>query len=192
MTDFRFPPQGTPYEEGGSHIPALLAALAAAEGPVLELGCGTMSTPVIHAHCAGARRDVYTLDNDPVWFEPIAAVYRRPWHWFGLIEDWDDALTRMNLKWGVVFVDQAPAIHRAAAIRWALPRAEIVVIHDTEPHRHERPEEHPWVDAVRETLGDAQFRSDYTWGSFPSHTTLLSNRRPVDFDLPFRHGKPGT
>ena len=53
----------------GSHLPILLRAMKATTGPVLELGAGIYSTPILHALCQIEGRKLVTYESDPEFFE---------------------------------------------------------------------------------------------------------------------------
>jgi hypothetical protein len=53
----------------GTHIAPLLTAVLATDGPVLELGCGDFSTPLLHAICAKQNRLLVSTDTDKAWLE---------------------------------------------------------------------------------------------------------------------------
>jgi len=55
MTDFIMNVRQLKPSEG-SHIPVLIKILNISEGPVLELGTGLNSTPVIHWICNGQNQ----------------------------------------------------------------------------------------------------------------------------------------
>lgn len=124
-----------------SHYPILAAAVARTTGPILELGAGEGSTPLLHY----TGREVLTVDTDASWLETFAG-YRSRMHAFEIVGPvGDDALpmvTRMiagwnawripNRPWSVAFIDCAPGEARhELAIRLA-EKATYVVCHDSE------------------------------------------------------------
>jgi hypothetical protein len=52
---------------GGTHLPLLMRAIINTTGPVLELGVGWNSTPVLHEACSG--RLLVSVENEPQWAE---------------------------------------------------------------------------------------------------------------------------
>jgi predicted O-methyltransferase YrrM len=111
-----------------THIPLLAAALAAAgPGPVLELGAGTFSTPMLRAICAATGRWLMTVESNPEWFKKFYG-YRSQGHamlQMGLEQD-------LAQRWAVVFVDNAPAAQRVIDIERLRESCELMVVHDTE------------------------------------------------------------
>jgi glycosyltransferase involved in cell wall biosynthesis len=114
-----------------SHMPVLLDLLQRTVGPVLELGAGRYSTPLIHWACATDKRYVLTLEHNPKFFE-YAAQFADTWHKVVLVKDWDSyPLEPPNGRlWSLAFVDhdgnrRSPDTKRLATL------ADIVVCHDT-------------------------------------------------------------
>jgi len=129
-----------------SHYAILAAALARTVGPVLELGCGEGSTPLIHYVCDG-RRPILSVDTDEKWISQYAS-YVNNTHGFEIVRPaGDDALPKVTREiqgwrewngierhahWGVAFLDCAPGEARhELAIRLA-NHADFVVCHDSE------------------------------------------------------------
>lgn len=48
-----------------THIPILAAVVAMTDGPVLELGTGLNSTPLLSEMCFHMSRDLYSIETDP-------------------------------------------------------------------------------------------------------------------------------
>jgi hypothetical protein len=66
----------------GSHITALIAAVVHTDGPVLELGCGTGSTPQLHAICALSQRKLVSTDTSLEWLTKFSRALTTSWHEF--------------------------------------------------------------------------------------------------------------
>lgn len=109
-----------------SHLPALLAAVVASEGPVLELGVGYFSTPQLHALCGTLHRELVSFDSDHGWLSEFSHKLSNHLHEF---------VTECPLgkgeQWGVVFVDHSPGgQNRADAFLKAGSESQFVVVHD--------------------------------------------------------------
>lgn len=121
---------------GASHLHVLLACVAATSGPVLEIGIGHSSTPVLHSVCCPNRRRLVSIESDLDWLRNFM-----PWAVDGheMAEDTEEKLLELaadgnTTRWGVVFIDDSPGGEaRAAHIRRFLPIADYVVMHDVEP-----------------------------------------------------------
>jgi len=124
------PTQMDPY---GSHLPALLACVAATGGPVLEVGIGNYSTPVLHAVCEAQNRFLISAESDRDWFDKLCPSYGRlgSRHFFVHSPDWSNLCELANHQWSVVFLDHGPSGSRRgpdAELFWAT--TDYVVIHD--------------------------------------------------------------
>lgn len=149
-----------------THIPVLLKALELTDGPVLELGMGMMSTPLLHIMCEAQNRSLISYDNDGRFIEMFSR-FVAPWHVISLIEDW----STLNLyqPWTVALVDQKPAVARKDAIK-QLTHVDYVVVHDTQ----ERADEFYGFEEIYPLF---KYRYDYT--KFSNQTTVLSNKHDV-------------
>lgn len=127
-----------------THLPLLAACVHRTRGPVLELGSGDYSTPLLHALCSRsieseAPRTVVTLDSDAVWLARYDDL-RTPWHAIELVTDWaardfrvvERARACADRIWSVAFVDHSPGEQRVASIERLRNLAQWIVVHDTE------------------------------------------------------------
>lgn len=112
-----------------THLPMLVACVAKTQGPVLELGCGAYSTPVLHALAQG--RELVSYDINPDWHGAFRR-FNRGTHKVELVTDW--AKAPIERPWDVVLIDHAPGNRRAIELERLRPFARLVVVHDTE-HR---------------------------------------------------------
>lgn len=118
-------------DEFATHQPILIAAIGRSEGPVLELGCGAGSTPLLNRICAQRGRQVVTIESSPVFFRRYAKRFAGPNHRFIFAYDWVEQLKEQRgTNWGTVFVDQSPWASRVNAVRMLKRNAGFVVIHD--------------------------------------------------------------
>jgi len=119
-----------------SHLPVLIACVLRTQHesvhPVLELGCGAYSTPVLHAMCCESGRQLFSYETDAGWLEAFK-YYCHPPHSFKLVEDWA-AVPVESRRWGVVLVDHAPSQRRRVEVERLRGHARLIVCHDTE-HR---------------------------------------------------------
>lgn len=130
-----------------SHFPLLASCIARTKGPILELGCGWGSTPMIHY--AAWNRFRVTADTNLEWLKTFAEGYASPRNHEFIhvkptvhdpetnrynIEAWDrfmDSWANVT-KWGVAFVDQAPGEARVPSIMKLKGNANFIVAHDGE------------------------------------------------------------
>lgn len=140
----------------GTHIPVLIKALEQTTGPVLEMGMGISSTPLLHALCAD--RFLLSMDNDPAFIE-MFRKFRTKTHQIELV-NWEDA--PIIGKWGVVLVDHKPDSRRKEDIKKLANLAEFLVVHDTQDPQYGYEEIYPLF----------KYRYDFTIHKV--HTTVLS------------------
>lgn len=115
-----------------SHLPLLLAAFEATHGPVLELGVGHCSTPLLHALCHATKRPLLSLESNSVWREQFASLETVDHEVRLLDEDWTDwEAAYAEQPWGLVFIDESPTEHRTAVLS-KVTGSTIAVIHDAE------------------------------------------------------------
>ena len=127
---------GQAYGLGRTHEPLLAAVVAVAErGPVLELGAGYASTPLLHTICAAQGRRLLTVDSNPEWIEKFSSL-RSDDHHLVTLDTWDKlpdlAHAFAEGSWAVVFIDHAPAERRIVDLVYFANKTEFLVVHDTE------------------------------------------------------------
>lgn len=151
----------------GSHLPMLIKAFLHTKGPVLELGCGDFSTPVLHELCAYFQRSLLSADSDLSWIDNFKDL-ENSWHKFIYIPVFE---TKKNSKlelwnsiplqdWGMIFVDHAPIRRRVDDIARFKDHAQIIVVHDYEK-----------ID--KEIFNE--FKYKYVYERYVSQTILISN-----------------
>lgn len=125
----------------GSHLPVLVKALSLSNGPVLEMGMGFFSTPVLHWLCFGAGRELWSYENDPFWTTAFRD-FPTDKHHITLLPhvdargmpdgyyDWDAA--DLDKQWGLVFIDHHPGQRRHIDARYVAPRTDLLLLHDCE------------------------------------------------------------
>lgn len=164
-------------EPYSTHLPLLVAAVAATEGPVIELGSGLYSTPVLQGLCLAQRRELWTFENNAEWMMKfIPRNGQSTAQKFSLLDSWND-LERYGeeLKCDVAFIDVDPAAERSHLIdvmhRWA----EIVVVHDTETEqRHNYPSVDISLDTFRYRIIDKR-RGPWTTAASDNDISFLQN-----------------
>ena len=118
----------------GTHFPVLAAAVAKTTGPVLELGMGEFSTPMLHYMCEGERRYLLSVDANREWVDKYRA-YEGKHHSIQLERDWAEAVAYALDQcdaYSVIFVDFAPGEMRAPVIERLKDKGHFIVAHDTE------------------------------------------------------------
>lgn len=147
----------------GSHIPVLIKILSESEGPILELGTGLNSTPVLHWLCNETKRKIDSYESIPM-FHRIARNYENDYHKVHFIEDWDTL--KIDQHWGVVFIDHWPGKRRNVEMERLSQNADYVIVHDTEPNSD-------WHYKYSNAFDKYKYRYDYT-KAYPN-TSIFSN-----------------
>lgn len=115
--------------EFATHLPLLLACVSNTHGSVLELGCGSYSTPLVHAVCLG--RELWSYEGSAEWYARFKRFHRGS-HRVQLASNWTDI--PIERPWDVALVDHSPAARRAVEVTRLRGHARLIVVHDTE-HR---------------------------------------------------------
>jgi hypothetical protein len=156
-----------------SHLPVLIRILQISEGPVLELGSGIFSTPVMHWLCLESKRRLVTYENVPDYYNMVKR-FSYGMHEINLIENWDK-IPIENEHWGVAFVDHNPPERRKVEIARLANIADYVVVHDTEAR----------MDAETEFIKKSfpLFKYQYHHMRQKPYTSVLSNFADCVFNL---------
>jgi hypothetical protein len=149
-----------------AHAPMLASVIATARpGPVLEIGIGRGSTPLILEMCKAMGRLYTGLDKEEAWTIEMATALRC--HDIWVENDWSRVIEHYPGEYAVVFIDNDP-LGRLPAIKAVRGHAEFIVVHDTWNYWEE-------LRPMHEYLHNFKFRSDYTL--MPSCTSVVSDVR---------------
>jgi hypothetical protein len=146
-----------------THLPVLMTMLSKTTGPVIELGCGWYSTPLMHYVCKQTNRELWSLETDAAWINQFTK-YNTGNHKVELISDWNNH-DFLSKYWSLVFVDHAPALQRKVTMRQMMDNADFFVVHDTEADH---------VYQYSEVFKDFKYRFDYM--EFRPWTSIVSNK----------------
>ncbi len=147
-----------------THQQVLVKAVLNTQGPIIELGCGWYSTPILHELALYSNRVLFTFDNNLEWLEHFKH--------FGssnhIVEfsNWKDIVFRYHL--GVVFVDTAPGPEREYLVDQFRGSTDVLVLHDTEEQV-----QYGWQRVL------PTFKYQYTDKTQPTWTTLASDKIDV-------------
>lgn len=150
----------TDLSAAGTHMAPLMTVVAHTTGPILELGCGDFSTPLLHAACSGSQRLLVTTENNKMWMNYFLDMANN-WHKFILVNDWNKIGN--DTHWSVVFVDNAPGGQRIVDIARLRKNTDIFVAHDTEDVFYN-------YNSILPT-----FKYRYTYKRYPVTTTVVSD-----------------
>lgn len=146
-------------KESTTHMPILIRAVLVSSGPVLELGAGINSTPLLHWLCAENRRPLVTYESDSEYFG-FARKFLSRTHKIIHIDDWNKIDTASH--WSVVLVDQNTNRDKTAIL--LKDSADYIILHDSEQ------EKLYGYDNVY-----PHFKYIYHWTFCKPYTTVVSN-----------------
>jgi hypothetical protein len=152
----------------GSHLPLLIKLVNSTPGPILEMGMGLNSTPVLHWLCTHQKRQLLSLENDEKWFD-YDKYYENEYHHIELVKDWDkvDIFSRY---WSIVLIDHRPALRRRIDAVRLKDQADYILLHDAEPE-------------IKRFYGYQRilkhFSYNYLFKDLKPNTLVLSNTRSL-------------
>ena len=120
--------------EYATHQPFLWHMLHKTFKPILELGSGYGSTPLLHAYSAKHGIPLYTLDHDADWLSRFSSL-KSELHkhiCVDVAKGWDafqEAIPK-GIEWGVVFVDHGSWQSRVDCARALKDKADYILVHD--------------------------------------------------------------
>ncbi len=103
--------------------------------PVLEMGMGNYSTPLLHCACEAAGIPLVSVECDGEWANRFASL-AGPNHTI-LVEENFDALPVFSRPWSLALVDHGPNPRRPKDLLRLKGHAELIVAHDTQNPRYD-------------------------------------------------------
>jgi hypothetical protein len=150
-----------------THMTMLLKVIGNSTGPVLEVGGGPFSTPLLHWMCKMQNRKLVTYENEPMFYQ-MCKTFQSGLHTIRFIENWDDM--DFNTHWGVVFIDHHPDVRRVFDLINFKDKADYIVCHDTEKR-----DKYSWDKANK------LFKYQYIWKDCRPWTSVYSNFKSLEF-----------
>jgi len=153
-------------KEYSTHNLVLIRIVEISTGPVLEVGAGLFSTPLLHWLCKLHNRRLYTLENNDDFFY-WARQFRSPGH--SIVQVTKVADFKVKKHWGVVFVDHdmVDSLRSDDAISFK-DSADYVVFHDSDERVYGFKKVKPY------------FKHVYEWTGCRPQTAILSNFKELD------------
>lgn len=137
----------------------LMKAVNLSDGPILELGSGLFSTPLLHWMCHESRRPIVTYESVEDYYR-FAKQFKSKNHKVRFTEDYADI--DLGDHWGVVLIDHTEDRRNVDALRLK-DKADYIVMHDTEYDGY-------GYDKVFD-----QFRYVHHWTGCKPWTSVVSN-----------------
>ena len=151
--------------EQASHLIHLIDWVKRTEGPVVELGMGFGSTPVLHELCRD--RILVSYENQQRFYEDFHR-FASPWHEVNFVNSWDEAL--VDRHWGLAFLDSWPGTSRNELLGRLRGLTDYILIHDTE-------KKHDHYYHMKDTIRSFKYRATYK--AWEPYTSIVSDRCPL-------------
>jgi len=151
-----------------SHLSILIKLVLMTNGPILELGTGFYSTPVLHWLCAENKRKLVSYESSEQYIE-VANNYIADFHEVHLVDDWSKI--DISQHWSIVFVDHWPSSQRRIEIERVANNADYVIAHDSELE-HDKDYQYSKVAPL--------FKHRYDYNKFYPPTVVFSNFKDLN------------
>ena len=145
-------------------MPVLIRTVQMTNGPVLELGAGIFSTPLLHWLCEEKDRELATYESVEKYYR-IAKQFKSKTHTVELVDDWDKI--NVDKHWSVAFIDH-PTDRRAKDALRLKDIADYVILHDTQDSAYGYDKVWP------------HFKYIYHWKFHKPWTSVVSNSYEID------------
>lgn len=150
-------------KEWSSHIPLLIKVMQQSDGPVLELGAGPSSTPLLYWMCFDMDRPFTSYETNKEYSDAMSK--------FGVqhVENYDKVEAK---PYDVVFIDSAPPERRHIDVE-RFKDSNFIIIHDSQRHL----DQYFHYKSIYHL-----FKYRWKYGKVKPHTTVLSNFKELNFD----------
>ena len=147
-----------------THQPLLFWAVKNTTGPVLEIGVGAYSTPILHLVCND--RVLVSLESNPRHMDAYLRLQNEN-HRVLFVPNWEECKL-LDMEWDVVFVGHAPAVVRKPAIMRLRNKCKYLIAHDSECRLY----------GYEAAFAEFTYRIDCKWQN--KWATILSMTEPLD------------
>lgn len=157
--------------ETSTHFPCLIKLAQMTEGPILEMGSGIFSTPLLHWLCSEKKRKLITVEGYKHYLD-FANKFKTEWHEVIYLDPREQMEIKKGDHYSIVFIDHSPKKPRTRGDDALLFKdvADYIVLHDAGKDGHKK----YGYDQLY-----SQFKYRYDWnGCWPS-TTVLSNKHDL-------------
>jgi hypothetical protein len=148
-----------------THVPVLIKIFGISDGPIMEIGSGVYSTPILHWLCSDTNRTLVTYENNQEFIK-FAKEFESSFHAVNYV---DDFLSIPNTgRYGMIFIDHAGRTRGYTTIHFK-DSADYIIIHDSNVIRKNR---------YQLAFPEFKYRKDFT--KYEPWTTVLSNIKELD------------
>jgi predicted O-methyltransferase YrrM len=155
--------------ETSTHFPVLIKLAQMTTGPILELGSGIFSTPLLHWLCFRDKRRLLTIESYKHYLD-FANKFKTDWHEVRFLDPRKEPVIEENFS--IVFIDHSPKKPRTRGSDALLfkDKAAFIVLHDAGEDGHKK---------YGYDILYPEFKYRYDWkGCWPA-TTVLSNKQDI-------------
>lgn len=160
--------------ETSTHFPILMKLVNQTEGPIMEVGSGMFSTPLLHWMCFENKRNLITVERHDHYLD-FAKKFRSESHKVLSIKKLEESdLIGPNNRYSIVFIDHSPKKPRTRGDDALMFKdtADYIVLHDCGPD----PKEKYGYNQLF-----SQFKYCFHYVETNAHTTVLSNFKDLEF-----------
>ena len=148
-----------------THMPVLIKMANLTKGPIMEIGSGIYSTPLLHWLCVETKRHLVTFESDKDFIK-LAKEYESEDHRVQFVEDY---LTIPNTdRYSFIFIDHSGHSRGKTVVHFK-DSADYIVIHDSNV---------VGKNMYQIAFPEFKYRKDYNL--FIPWTTVVSNTRNLD------------
>lgn len=148
-----------------THMPVLIKLFNKTKGPIMEIGGGVYSTPLLHWLCSDTKRKLVTYENDKNFIQ-FAKQYVARYHSIRLV---DNFLSIPNTdRYSIIFIDHNGHERGKTAVHFK-NSADYVVIHDSNV-----------IEKNMYQIAFPQFKYRKDYDRCKPWTTVLSNFKKLD------------
>lgn len=148
-----------------THMPVLIKLASITTGPIMEIGSGIYSTPLLHWWCTETNRRLVTYERDKDFIR-FAKEFESEHHIVRLVSDF---LTIPNTDhFSIIFIDHEGHSRGKTAVHFK-DSADYIVIHDSNVVRK---------NMYQIAFPEFKYRKDYD--RFIPWTTVLSNTKKLN------------
>lgn len=115
------------YDKGWStHMPVLINLFSRTDGPIMEIGAGVYSTPILHWLCHPTKRKLVSYENDHDFIK-FAKEYEAAYHSIRYIDDYRSI--PIDNYYSIILIDHV-GHHRGETAVHLKDCADYIVLHD--------------------------------------------------------------
>ena len=166
-----------------THQPMLAELARITTGPILELGCGFGSTPLLHKICEQTpQRKLVTVEQETQWLMKFSHL-ERPWHILRAVTAWDDSFfdDYAAPAWAIVFVDQGLWENRVDAVTFFKDKSDFLVLHDSDWFATHNTPHAQVVDG--KNVYNFRYWKEFTPPNGGPPTAVVSQVHPIDIEI---------